>query len=73
MRHKIYPFNPLLPTASPFPRFANLMRADIDFEGRSDGRSIKAILTHVAPRKLILVRGSQPSMYRASILFLSTF
>jgi len=30
----------------------------IDFEGRSDGRSIKAILTHVAPRKLILVRGT---------------
>lgn len=34
----------------------------IDFEGRSDGRSIKAILTHVAPRKLILVRGSQPAI-----------
>lgn len=30
----------------------------IDFEGRSDGRSIKAILTFVAPRKLILVRGT---------------
>eukprot|EP00026_Physarum_polycephalum_P004310 Phypoly_transcript_04328.p1 GENE.Phypoly_transcript_04328~~Phypoly_transcript_04328.p1 ORF type:complete len:736 (+),score=97.57 Phypoly_transcript_04328:38-2209(+) len=34
----------------------------IDFEGRSDGRSIKAILTHVAPRKLILVRGSQAAI-----------
>eukprot|EP00823_Brevimastigomonas_motovehiculus_P006165 TRINITY_DN4974_c0_g1_i1.p1 TRINITY_DN4974_c0_g1~~TRINITY_DN4974_c0_g1_i1.p1 ORF type:complete len:729 (+),score=157.35 TRINITY_DN4974_c0_g1_i1:99-2285(+) len=30
----------------------------IDFEGRSDGRSIKTILSRVAPRKLILVRGS---------------
>eukprot|EP01119_Soliformovum_irregulare_P022802 TRINITY_DN7866_c0_g1_i1.p1 TRINITY_DN7866_c0_g1~~TRINITY_DN7866_c0_g1_i1.p1 ORF type:complete len:717 (-),score=229.90 TRINITY_DN7866_c0_g1_i1:43-2193(-) len=30
----------------------------VDFEGRSDGRSIKTILQHVAPRKLILVHGS---------------
>jgi len=30
----------------------------IDFEGRSDGRSIKTILQHVAPRKLILIHGS---------------
>jgi len=30
----------------------------IDFEGRSDGRSIKNILQHVAPRKLILIHGS---------------
>jgi hypothetical protein len=28
----------------------------IDFEGRSDGRSVKTILSHVQPRKLILVR-----------------
>lgn len=27
----------------------------IDFEGRSDGKSIKTILSHVKPRKLILV------------------
>jgi len=30
----------------------------IDFEGRSDGRSIKKILNHVQPRKLILIHGS---------------
>jgi len=34
----------------------------IDFEGRSDGRSIKAILTHVAPRKLIIIRGAPPAI-----------
>jgi cleavage and polyadenylation specificity factor subunit 2 len=32
-----------------------------DFEGRSDGRSIKAIIEHVMPRKLILVHGNQES------------
>ncbi|KAJ3145453.1 cleavage and polyadenylation specificity factor subunit 2 [Geranomyces variabilis] len=31
----------------------------IDFEGRSDGQSIRNILPQVAPRKLILVRGSE--------------
>ncbi|XP_009605984.2 cleavage and polyadenylation specificity factor subunit 2 isoform X2 [Nicotiana tomentosiformis] len=30
----------------------------VDFEGRSDGRSIKSILAHVAPLKLVLVHGS---------------
>ncbi|KAJ8748317.1 hypothetical protein K2173_001736 [Erythroxylum novogranatense] len=30
----------------------------IDYEGRSDGRSIKSILAHVAPLKLVLVHGS---------------
>ncbi|TKY45201.1 Cleavage and polyadenylation specificity factor subunit 2 [Spatholobus suberectus] len=30
----------------------------MDFEGRSDGRSIKNILSHVAPLKLVLVHGS---------------
>ncbi|KAK9168683.1 hypothetical protein Syun_000823 [Stephania yunnanensis] len=30
----------------------------MDFEGRSDGRSIKSILVHVAPLKLVLVHGS---------------
>lgn len=29
-----------------------------DFEGRSDGRSIRTILTHIAPRHLILVHAS---------------
>ncbi|KAM7251113.1 hypothetical protein ACFE04_022996 [Oxalis oulophora] len=29
-----------------------------DFEGRSDGRSVKSILGHVAPLKLVLVHGS---------------
>jgi cleavage and polyadenylation specificity factor subunit 2 len=29
----------------------------IDFEGRSDGRSIKKILSHVQPRKLVLIHG----------------
>ena len=28
----------------------------IDFEGRSDGRSIKKILSHVQPRKLVNFR-----------------
>ncbi|KAL1810539.1 hypothetical protein DCAR_0730244 [Daucus carota subsp. sativus] len=30
----------------------------MDFEGRSDGRSVKSILSHVAPLKLVLVHGS---------------
>ncbi|KAL7615395.1 hypothetical protein Lser_V15G09405 [Lactuca serriola] len=30
----------------------------MDFEGRSDGRSMKSILAHVAPLKLVLVHGS---------------
>ncbi|KDO52014.1 cleavage and polyadenylation specificity factor subunit 2 isoform X2 [Citrus sinensis] len=30
----------------------------IDYEGRADGRSIKTILSHVAPLKLVLVHGS---------------
>ncbi|GKV31150.1 hypothetical protein SLEP1_g39882 [Rubroshorea leprosula] len=30
----------------------------IDYEGRSDGRSVKSILAHVAPLKLVLVHGS---------------
>ncbi|KAJ6964190.1 hypothetical protein NC652_002459 [Populus alba x Populus x berolinensis] len=30
----------------------------MDYEGRSDGRSIKSILTHVAPLKLVMVHGS---------------
>jgi len=34
----------------------------IDFEGRSDGRSIKTILGHVAPRKMILLHGSPEAM-----------
>ncbi|KAG9144402.1 hypothetical protein Leryth_017536 [Lithospermum erythrorhizon] len=33
-------------------------RVYMDFEGRSDGRSIKSILSHVAPLKLVLVHGS---------------
>lgn len=32
--------------------------AFMDFEGRSDGRSIKSIISHVAPLKLVLVHGS---------------
>jgi len=31
----------------------------VDFEGRSDGRSIKTIIQHVSPRKMILVHGSE--------------
>lgn len=34
----------------------------IDFEGRSDGRSIKTILAHVAPRKMVLFHGSPESV-----------
>ncbi|CAL4981339.1 unnamed protein product [Urochloa decumbens] len=30
----------------------------MDFEGRSDTRSIKSVIAHVAPRKLVLVHGS---------------
>ncbi|MQM07767.1 hypothetical protein Taro_040619 [Colocasia esculenta] len=30
----------------------------MDFEGRSDGRSVKSILGHVAPLKLVLIHGS---------------
>jgi len=33
----------------------------IDFEGRSDGKSIRNILSHVQPRKLILLRGTAES------------
>ncbi|KAI4311930.1 hypothetical protein MLD38_036794 [Melastoma candidum] len=32
--------------------------AYMDFEGRADSRAIKSILAHVAPLKLVLVRGS---------------
>merc|ERR1712071_636395 len=35
--------------------------AYIDFEGRSDGKSIRTILSHVSPRRLILVHGSNES------------
>ncbi|KAJ3006999.1 UNVERIFIED_CONTAM: cleavage and polyadenylation specificity factor subunit 2 [Siphonaria sp. JEL0065] len=31
----------------------------VDFEGRSDGKSVKNILTQVSPRKLVLVHGSE--------------
>lgn len=31
----------------------------IDFEGRSDGRSVRNIITNIAPRKLILVHGEE--------------
>ena len=34
----------------------------IDFEGRADGRSYRKILSHVAPKKMILVHGSQESV-----------
>ncbi|KAJ3199241.1 hypothetical protein HDU67_002963, partial [Dinochytrium kinnereticum] len=34
----------------------------IDFEGRTDGRSTKEILSQIAPRKLVLVHGSKESM-----------
>ncbi|KAG0453066.1 hypothetical protein HPP92_025730 [Vanilla planifolia] len=30
----------------------------MDFEGRSDGRSVKSIIAHVAPLKLVLIHGS---------------
>ncbi|XP_062199096.1 cleavage and polyadenylation specificity factor subunit 2 [Phragmites australis] len=30
----------------------------MDFEGRSDGRSVKSVIAHVAPLKLVLVHGS---------------
>jgi len=32
--------------------------AYMDFEGRSDGRSVKSVIAHVAPLKLVLVHGS---------------
>ena len=30
----------------------------LDYEGRSDGRSMHTILTHIAPRHLVLCHGS---------------
>lgn len=36
----------------------------IDFEGRSDGESIRKILTQVKPRQLILVRGNKTTIDR---------
>ncbi|KAI9345550.1 beta-lactamase-like protein [Obelidium mucronatum] len=33
----------------------------VDFEGRSDGKSIRNILSQVAPRKLVLIHGSEES------------
>lgn len=33
----------------------------VDFEGRSDGKSIRTILSHVNPRNLVLVHGSEAS------------
>jgi Cft2 family RNA processing exonuclease len=39
------------------------MRAHyIDFEGRSDGKSVRTILAHVEPRKVILVHGTSDAM-----------
>ncbi|KAL6633945.1 hypothetical protein ACP70R_026616 [Stipagrostis hirtigluma subsp. patula] len=32
--------------------------AYMDFEGRADGRSVKSVIAHVAPLKLVLVHGS---------------
>lgn len=32
--------------------------AQLDYEGRSDGRSMATILTHIAPRHLVLCHGS---------------
>lgn len=32
----------------------------IDFEGRSDARSIKTILAHVAPRKMVRIHSLYP-------------
>ena len=31
----------------------------VDFEGRSDGKAIKTILTQITPRKIVLVHGSE--------------
>lgn len=33
----------------------------IDFEGRSDGESVRKIVTQIKPRQLVLVRGSRES------------
>ncbi|CAK7337311.1 unnamed protein product [Dovyalis caffra] len=43
----------------------------MDYEGRSDGRSIKSILTHVAPLKLVLVHGSAEATEHLKQHFLS--
>ena len=36
----------------------NCQRVFLDFEGLSDGRSMKTILSNILPKKLVLVRGS---------------
>lgn len=33
-------------------------RQQLDYEGRSDGRSMQTILTHIAPRHLVLCHGT---------------
>ncbi len=33
-------------------------RRQLDYEGRSDGRSMHTILTHIAPRHLVLCHGT---------------
>lgn len=35
----------------------------IDLEGRSDGTSLKTIIAHVAPRKVVLVRGTEEAKH----------
>ena len=34
----------------------------LDFEGRSDGRSMRTIVTHIAPRHLVLFRGAPAAL-----------
>ncbi|KAH3763735.1 cleavage and polyadenylation specificity factor subunit 2 [Pelomyxa schiedti] len=57
------------PPPNPKKRVTNTRRIPVncrilylDFEGRVDGKSIRSILTHVSPRRIIFVRGSHPSL-----------
>jgi hypothetical protein len=39
----------------------------LDFSGRSDGRSMRMLLSHVAPRHLVLMHGSPQVLMRGPI------
>ncbi|CAO2152167.1 unnamed protein product [Urochloa humidicola] len=55
----------LLPKSTPSKLISNEMTVHVkcslihmDFEGRSDARSMKSVIAHLAPQKLVLVHGS---------------
>ena len=44
----------------------------LDYEGRSDGRSMHTILTHIAPRHLVLCHGSPQVSQLCSCISMQT-